>query len=161
MVEVSTLRRHGGAACGAALVVLVCGGCIFPYDAGKPGPAIYNGASEAVVVELTGSDITVDVAAGGSWYRDDDEDGCLGTAIVVTRQDGSTLAELDHALCAETVLEIRTDGVIRLEDYDDDARITVTPSPSTWPSPERPRQGASRSPRPVCVGCWSACQTAV
>jgi hypothetical protein len=91
------------------VVVLTAAGC-----SGESGAEFSNYTGERVTVSIEGSDevLVVDPSSDATLPRS----GCVGTGIVVTRQDGSVVAELDGAACPETAVAIRGDWSVLVSD---------------------------------------------
>ena len=100
-------------------------GC-FSYDAAPPGPWIFNDRYEPVVVQLTGTDRTIDVPA--RYHRTIPDKGCQGDGVVITAKDGTELAAYDGAVCPSTVIALHSDGRIVVEDGNT-VRVPLEPSP--------------------------------
>jgi len=99
-------------------------GC-FSYDAAPAGPRILNDRDAAVVVQLTGTDRTIDVPA--RHYRTLPDRECVGDGVVITAKDGTELVAYDGAVCPSTVIRLWSDGTIVVEDGNT-VRVPLKPS---------------------------------
>jgi hypothetical protein len=95
----------------AAILVAALTGCIdHPPDAAT----LTNESDEPVVVTFDGSADVVELPAREGRSLPGDE--CVGTAIVVSAQDGTVLASFDGGACTTTILTVHDDGEVTVHE---------------------------------------------
>ncbi len=104
------VRRVIGFVVGTAAIAVSLSGCLFAYDAAKPGMEYTNDSSQDVVVIVEGwSDDFPRVVASQSSYPEV-IDECEGTAIRVETEGGALLGRIDKQACPDWTLTINEDG---------------------------------------------------
>jgi len=79
-----------------------------------PGAEFSNYTGERVTVTIEGADKTLVVDPSGDATLT--QSGCVGTGIVVTKEDGSVVAEFDGGACPSTAMAIRGDWTVFVSD---------------------------------------------
>jgi hypothetical protein len=100
-------------------------GC-FSYDAAPDKAQIFNDRDVAVRVQISGTELAVDLRARSGWISRDEK--CVGTGVVILDAAGAELAAYDGAVCPSTVIALHSDGRIVVEDGNT-VRVPIEPSP--------------------------------
>jgi hypothetical protein len=111
------VRRVIGAVAGGVAVAVSLSGCLFAYDAAKPGMHFTNDSSQDVVVIVEGlGDEYPRVVSSGSSYPESLGE-CQGTGIRVETEGGELLGRVIAQACPNWTLTINKDGSL---DYVED-----------------------------------------
>ena len=116
----------------ALLSSLTLTGCVFAE--GRPDTMqVFNSSDTTVVVAITGTGISQEVAPGGGGFPSksgsawSDWGGeCIGDGIVVSDLDGNIIATFDGPACGSTTLNIWKDDSVTVDDVNQGRR---TPEP--------------------------------
>ncbi|MGY4645344.1 hypothetical protein [Cellulomonas sp. URHB0016] len=108
-------------------VVMTTSGCL----GSGPGAEFSNYTGERVTVTIEGSDRVLVVGPSSDVAMT--QRGCIGSGIVVTREDGTVVAELDGGACPSTAVAIRGDWTVLVSDD----LATRSPSPASDRLPDQ------------------------
>jgi hypothetical protein len=94
--------------------VLVTGMLSVAGCGSSPGAEFSNYTGERVTVTIEGTDKTLVVDPSSDARLS--QSGCVGTGVVVSREDGSVVAEFDGGACPTTALAVRGDWTVFVSD---------------------------------------------
>jgi len=107
------VARRTAVYAGACAVVVLSAGCAV-LGGGSARAGFENYTDEPVTVTIVGTDHVLELDKTSDVALD--ESSCVGTGIVVTRQDGTVVAEFDGKTCPTTHLMVRADWNVYVTD---------------------------------------------